>query len=191
MNLVQKFINRLQAKKAKGRLDQMKKDSFEIKEGLEQVKEELEPVKEKLELVQKEQNREDEISRLKCKLDDIMKDPRTQKELERLKQEEAKRDNARKIHAEQLRQELAAETNPVRKKELGAQLFQESTSAGQTGPLPPELEDTVDAFIRIQLNENIQMGYCHLFWHKKKTLLKEYGIDWKTPQEQNPRCHYD
>lgn len=108
MNLVQKFRNRLQAKKAKGRLDQMKKDSFEIKEGLEQIKEELE-------LVQKEQNREDEISRLKCKLDDMMKDPRTQKELERLKQEEVERDNTRKIHAEQLRQELAAETNPVRK----------------------------------------------------------------------------
>lgn len=184
MNLVQKFRNRLQAKKAKGRLDQMKKDSFEIKEGLEQIKEELE-------LVQKEQNREDEISRLKCKLDDMMKDPRTQKELERLKQEEVERDNTRKIHAEQLRQELAAETNPVRKKELEDQFFQESTSVVQTGPLPPELEDTVDDFISVQLDKNIHMGYCHLFWHKKKTLLKEYGIDWKTPQERNPMCSYD
>ena len=132
-----------------------------------------------------------DMQKLRNRLDEMMKDPSVRKELERLKQEEAERDNARKIHAKQLSLELAAETDPAKKKELEDQSFRELTSVMQTGPLPPELEKTVDAFIRAQLDENILMGYCHLFWQKKKELLKEYGIDWKTPQEQNPLCNYD
>ena len=31
------------------------------------------------------------------------------------------------------------------------------------------------------------LGFCHVFWAEKKRILKEkYGIDWKTPAEQNP-----
>jgi hypothetical protein len=37
-----------------------------------------------------------------------------------------------------------------------------------------------------------QRGFCHIFWAKKKEILKEkYGIEWKTPREMNPMNFYD
>lgn len=27
------------------------------------------------------------------------------------------------------------------------------------------------------------LGYCHLFWTRKKELLRERGYDWKSPAE--------
>ena len=37
-----------------------------------------------------------------------------------------------------------------------------------------------------------QMGFCHAFWGEKKRILKEkYGINWKTPAEENPGKIYD
>ena len=37
-----------------------------------------------------------------------------------------------------------------------------------------------------------ELGFCHLFWHTKKRILKEkYGVDWKTPAEENPGVMYD
>lgn len=35
------------------------------------------------------------------------------------------------------------------------------------------------------------MGSCHKYWQLKKELLKKVGIDWKTPQECNPRVVFD
>jgi hypothetical protein len=36
------------------------------------------------------------------------------------------------------------------------------------------------------------LGYCHVFWHTKKRILKEkFGIDWRTPAEMNPHVYYD
>jgi hypothetical protein len=35
------------------------------------------------------------------------------------------------------------------------------------------------------------MGSCHKYWQLKKELLKNVGIDWKTPQECNPRVVFD
>jgi len=37
----------------------------------------------------------------------------------------------------------------------------------------------------------MQRGRCHLFWKRKKELLKSYKIDWKTPDEMNPDVHFD
>lgn len=34
-------------------------------------------------------------------------------------------------------------------------------------------------------------GYCHMFWKRKKELLKERGYDWKSPVEQNRHILYD
>ena len=36
------------------------------------------------------------------------------------------------------------------------------------------------------------MGFCHIYWRRKKQLLKElYDIDWKTPAELNPHIKFD
>ena len=36
------------------------------------------------------------------------------------------------------------------------------------------------------------IGYCHIFWNRKKAILKEtYGLDWKSPQELNPDIMFD
>ena len=36
------------------------------------------------------------------------------------------------------------------------------------------------------------MGYCHSLWARQQAILKDkYGIDWKTPAEQNPDILYD
>ena len=35
------------------------------------------------------------------------------------------------------------------------------------------------------------MGMCHGLWQRKKELLKEMGIDWKTPAETNPDVIFD
>ena len=37
-----------------------------------------------------------------------------------------------------------------------------------------------------------QVGFCHVFWATQKRILKDkYGIDWKTPAEENPQNCYD
>lgn len=36
------------------------------------------------------------------------------------------------------------------------------------------------------------LGFCHIYWHTKKTVLKEkYGIDWKSPAELNRGIIFD
>lgn len=35
------------------------------------------------------------------------------------------------------------------------------------------------------------MGFCFGFWSKKRELLAERGIEWKTPGEMNPRVMFD
>lgn len=36
------------------------------------------------------------------------------------------------------------------------------------------------------------MGFCFRYWNAKRTLLKEeYGIDWKSPSQMNPRVMFD
>jgi hypothetical protein len=36
------------------------------------------------------------------------------------------------------------------------------------------------------------MGFCHIYWTAKKSILKErYGIEWKTPAELNPATIFD
>lgn len=36
------------------------------------------------------------------------------------------------------------------------------------------------------------LGACHVLWGMQKRILRErYGIDWKTPAEQNPDIMFD
>jgi hypothetical protein len=36
------------------------------------------------------------------------------------------------------------------------------------------------------------IGYCHIFWKRKKAILKEtYRLDWKSPKELNPGTMFD
>lgn len=39
--------------------------------------------------------------------------------------------------------------------------------------------------------EGYRMGDCHIYWAKKKELLKKEGIDWQTPAECNPYIMFD
>lgn len=58
--------------------------------------------------------------------------------------------------------------------------------------LPKELEEMVDKRVKEALGFDNYIGYCHDFWAaKKKILLEEYGIDWKTPAERYPTIIFD
>lgn len=35
------------------------------------------------------------------------------------------------------------------------------------------------------------LGFCHEYWSVMKDVLREYGIEWKTPSEMNPKVIYD
>lgn len=39
--------------------------------------------------------------------------------------------------------------------------------------------------------EDYRMGICHRIWMRKKRLLAQSGIDWKTPAEMNPDVIFD
>ncbi len=52
------------------------------------------------------------------------------------------------------------------------------------------------AMARIEAVNNIGylsgIGRCHTYWGEQQRILKEdYGIDWKTPREKYPLCHFD
>ena len=53
-----------------------------------------------------------------------------------------------------------------------------------------EVEDKLKEILK-DINP-YRIGYCHIYWKAKKELLKnEYGIDWKSPSEMNPRTRFD
>ncbi len=53
--------------------------------------------------------------------------------------------------------------------------------------IQPQLDE-----INTELDERgVGMGRCHIYWERKKKLLKSQGIDWKTPAECNPHTIFD
>lgn len=58
--------------------------------------------------------------------------------------------------------------------------------------IPEEVEQEVERQIELE-HANIPkgMGYCHMYWARKKVLLKERGYDWKSPAEQHPNILFD
>ena len=39
--------------------------------------------------------------------------------------------------------------------------------------------------------DEVAMGTCHRYWARKKALLAERGIEWKSPAEMNPDIRFD
>jgi len=59
-------------------------------------------------------------------------------------------------------------------------------------PLPPEIEEEVDAKVEAQIGKGGYMGYCYRFWACKKRILREeYGIEWQSPAETNSGVCFD
>lgn len=55
-----------------------------------------------------------------------------------------------------------------------------------------EVIDEVEKRLYNELkDEPRHMGFCFRYWSAKRTILKEYGIDWSTPSMMNPKVHFD
>ena len=53
----------------------------------------------------------------------------------------------------------------------------------------PELEAKIDAELK---DTSRGMGFCFLYWHKKKEILKrDYDIEWDSPNILNPHVRFD
>ena len=58
--------------------------------------------------------------------------------------------------------------------------------------LPEDIEKEVDEKVKAIVGEDGGLGFCHIVWaEKKRILLEEYGIDWKTPAERYPTIIFD
>jgi len=54
------------------------------------------------------------------------------------------------------------------------------------------IEEELDQKIRSHIGEGAYLGYCHIYWLEKKLILKyDYGMEWKSPPELNPRMFFD
>lgn len=52
--------------------------------------------------------------------------------------------------------------------------------------------DVEDELERLFADHRRHMGFCFRYWSAKKKLLKdEYGIEWRSPSEMNPRVMFD
>ena len=49
----------------------------------------------------------------------------------------------------------------------------------------------INPILEKEFKNQCGMGICHRYWYRKKELLKEYGIDWKSPAEINPDVRFD
>ena len=60
-------------------------------------------------------------------------------------------------------------------------------------PVFKSIIQEVDAMVDAQLGDmKGRLGSCHAAWSIKKRLLREYyGLEWHSPQEMNPSCHFD
>lgn len=55
------------------------------------------------------------------------------------------------------------------------------------------IKDVLESLIEEQLKNSPRgLGFCHVYWHTKKRILKEkYNIDWRSPAELNPWIRFD
>lgn len=54
-----------------------------------------------------------------------------------------------------------------------------------------KIQPALDSLSEELSNNGWALGACHIYWSKKKELLKNEGIDWKTPAECNPHTIFD
>ena len=60
------------------------------------------------------------------------------------------------------------------------------------GLLPPPVPSDADHVELIDIGIKDQWGACYSYWDIKKRILKyDYGIEWKSPKEMNPRIVFD
>ena len=57
--------------------------------------------------------------------------------------------------------------------------------------IPIQIEEDVEKIIEKE-HEKLPkgLGYCYVFWNRKKELLKEKGYDWSSPADQNKHIIY-
>lgn len=55
-----------------------------------------------------------------------------------------------------------------------------------------QIEEKLEKELSEQMKKITGLGSCHIYWSKKKRILKEkYGIDWNSPSELNPHICFD
>ena len=50
---------------------------------------------------------------------------------------------------------------------------------------------SIQPMLHKEFENNNGFGTCHRYWWRKKELLREKGIDWKSPAEMNPDIRFD
>lgn len=62
----------------------------------------------------------------------------------------------------------------------------------KTDEIPENIISEVEEIIEKEHQDVSKgLGYCHRFWARKKTLLKERGYDWKSPAELDGNTFFD
>ena len=55
-----------------------------------------------------------------------------------------------------------------------------------------KIELELKRLIRAEIGEGGYRGFCHKYWHTKKRILKnQFGIEWKSPIDLNPKIIFD
>ena len=58
--------------------------------------------------------------------------------------------------------------------------------------IPEDINQKVESIVKKEFEAvGKKLGMCHLIWHRKKELFKEFGYDWRSPQELNPFIYFD
>ena len=102
-------------------------------------------------------------------------------------------ERVRKIEEESLREEIIREIVIEDLKEYDRNILEERIKDSLGNIDLSSLnekefyEKLVEAYTKL-----LPFGYCHIYWGKKKYLLKQkHNIDWFTPQEENPSVDFD
>ena len=54
------------------------------------------------------------------------------------------------------------------------------------------IKDELEEKILAKIGPNSGMGYCYLYWETKRDILiKDYGIEWRSPALLNPKVRFD
>lgn len=55
-----------------------------------------------------------------------------------------------------------------------------------------EVIDEADRMAFANLNDVSRgMGFCFSYWHEREKALRQFGIEWRSPAEMNPRVRFD
>lgn len=58
--------------------------------------------------------------------------------------------------------------------------------------IPKEYVEMVEADLKEYFKDTSRdLGFCRLYWQKKREFFAELGYDWKSPMEKFPDVHFD